>query len=81
MSLVRIVRPSLAGRRGPAAPHHPAFRAASQAENGLAIADCRLKIHGLPIADLGFGLPIGDCRLAIGDWRLAIGDWRLAIGD
>jgi hypothetical protein len=56
-------------------------------ENGLAIADCRLKIHGLPIADWGFRLPIGDldCRLGIGDldWRLAIGDldWRLAIGD
>jgi hypothetical protein len=52
----------------------------------LAIADCRLPIHGLAIDGFAIGLEIGD---SIDDWRLAIGlaigdwrlDWRLAIGD
>jgi hypothetical protein len=39
----------------------------------LPIADCRLPIHGLSIADWRFTLPIVDL---IGDWRftLSIGD-------
>jgi hypothetical protein len=49
----------------------------------LQIADCRLQIHGLGIADWDCRLPIGiadwiadwDCRLAIvADWGLPIGD-------
>jgi hypothetical protein len=45
----------------------------------MAIADCRVKIDGLSIAD--WRLQIGDCRLVIADWRLLIGDCRLAIAD
>jgi hypothetical protein len=45
---------------------------------GLPIADCRLKIHGLPIGHCRFALAIADLDwplpIWIGDW-----DWRLPI--
>jgi hypothetical protein len=42
----------------------------------LSIADCRLPIHGLAIAEWRFRLLIDDwdCRSSIADW-----DWRLGL--
>ncbi|BAY88249.1 MULTISPECIES: hypothetical protein [unclassified Tolypothrix] len=42
-------------------------------------SSCRVQTCQEILAQMGWGLGIGDWGLGIGDWGLGIGDWGLGI--